>query len=370
METGSLQDRKIPNSQMTIANFVKYRFVPEHVARKRFAGQAHYQAILKHVLTPEEVDHMFNAASGISKGKLKASPDWPYLDQLRLADARPDHVQGLISAALARGYSTQTVKHIRSVVSAIFSHAKQAQLFAGDNPASLVTLPQMTRKQAHSLTPLQAKEVLASMRYPEKEMTLLAVLTGMDMAEICGLQWKCVNLTSTEWVGENGTIPPRSIAVRKHLYRGELAKVTENRIRNLPIPKPLIPVLLKLSHRARFIAPEDFVLVSRNGSPINQTNIVSRRLKPIGNDLQIPWLSWQVFRRAHSTLASESGRQFQELIATMVLSGSPHNSVSRKNWRSRTHWAAAFQGRIETVCARLRQQSAEMPDTVSRGQTR
>ena len=316
-------------SQMTIANFVESCFVPEHVALKTYAGRAHYRAILKHVLNPEDVGRAFHVEANHSKAKLKSCPDWPYLGSVRLSDAQPWHVQGLISAALARGYSTQTVKHIRSVVSAIFSHAIEKHCYEGDNPATLVTLPEMIRKQAHVITPPQAQEVLSSMRYPEKEMTLLAVLTGMNVAEICGLQWKCLNLTSAERQTQEGPIPPRTIAVRKHLYRGELANVAKNRMRNLRIPKPLVSILTHLSHRSKYVAADDFVLVSRNGSAINQTNIVVRRLRPIGKDLQMPWLTWQVFRRAHSTLASETGRRFQEMIATMAHSGLHQESRPR-----------------------------------------
>jgi integrase len=320
-------------SQMTLANFVESRFVPEHVALKRYAGRAHYKAILKHVLNPEEVDRAFHIDQSNSKAKLKSCPDWPYLGSVRLGDARPCHVQGLISAALARGYSTQTAKHIRSVVSAIFSHAIEKHCFEGDNPASLVRLPAMIRKQAHILTPQQTQEVLSSMRYPEKEMTLFTVLTGMNVTEICGLQWECLNLTNSERQTEEGPIPPRTIAVRKHLYRGELTHVAKNRIRNLRIPKPLVSILTRLSHRSKYIAPDDFVLVSRNGSAINQTNIVVRRLRPIGKDLHMPWLTWQVFRRTHCALASESGSQFQELIEMMAYPDLQQESRPRQKWR-------------------------------------
>ena len=49
------------------------------------------------------------------------------------------------------------------------------------------------------------KAVLERMRYPEKEMTLLAIVTGMNVAEICGLQWKHVNLSALGRDGERRT---------------------------------------------------------------------------------------------------------------------------------------------------------------------
>ena len=76
-------------------------------------------------------------------------------------------------------------------------------------------------KEAHVLTLSQAKQVLAVLRYPEKELALIAILTGMKAPEICGLQWKHVNLTDT-WLGADGQpIPPKTIRVQKQWCRGQ-----------------------------------------------------------------------------------------------------------------------------------------------------
>jgi len=76
--------------------------------------------MLKHVLFPEAVERVFRANPNPPRMKLKANPDWPYLNNVRLCDARPDHIHRLTTAAIERGYSSQTVTHIRNVVSAIF----------------------------------------------------------------------------------------------------------------------------------------------------------------------------------------------------------------------------------------------------------
>ena len=304
------QNVRVPRSAMTVADFVQKMFVPEHVARKGPSGRTHFHAMLKHVLTQEEVDRAFQGSEENSKTRLKPVPDWPYLGSVRLCDARPDHVQRLISAAMARGYSPQTVKHIRNVVSAVFTHAMKKRCFSGDNPASLVSLPEMTRKEAHVLTLAQAREILAMMHHPEKEMTQITILTGMTVPEICGLQWKRVNLTDA-WSSANGErIPPRTIAVRSELYRGEFAGVKKTHNRDLPIPDPLLPVLLALSRREGFVGADDFVLVSQAGTPIHADNIAMRRLKPIGRHLQMPWLSWRVLHHTHTALVRQFGTQF------------------------------------------------------------
>src|SRR5258708_21345502 len=88
--------------------------------------------------------------------------------------------------------------HIRNVVSTIFSYAELEMYFIGDNPASSIKLPKVSRLQAPPLSISDVIHLLGFMRYPEKEMTVLAVITGMTVAEICGILWKRVNLTVTE----------------------------------------------------------------------------------------------------------------------------------------------------------------------------
>jgi hypothetical protein len=319
-----------PQSTISIADFVEKAFVLEHVAKKELAGRTHYHAILKHVLTPEEVDHVFQTKQ--PKARLKAVPDWPYLSKVRLCDAGPGDVQRLVSAALARGYSAQTATHIRNVVSAIFAHAKKKQWFTGDNPAALVTLPEMIRKEAHTLTLAQAEELLRVMQYPEKEMMLISILARMNMAEICGLQWKYVNLTEVWFNADREPIPPRTMAIRKQWYRSKLVEMEQkSRNRNLQIPEPLLPILLGLSQREKFTGPDDFVLGSRTGTPVHEDNIRIRRLKPIGKALQMPWLSWRVIQRTQTTLAQELGMQ---VLGNHVAKDRPLHPPSKAKPRS------------------------------------
>src|SRR5260370_20223857 len=57
----SAQSEPVTDAQldMTVAHFVATRFLPDHIAIKTSPGRRHYQAILKHVLTPEEVETIF-----------------------------------------------------------------------------------------------------------------------------------------------------------------------------------------------------------------------------------------------------------------------------------------------------------------------
>jgi len=302
-------------SEMTVAEFVAARFLPDHIAIKTSPGKRHYQAILKHVLTPEEVETIFGVTSeGSSRAKMHPKADWPYISDVKLGEMRPEHVQRLITAALNGGYSSQTIRHIRNVVGAVFSHAMRTRHFTGDNPASLVVLPGMKRRESHALTLEQTLKVLELMQYPEREVTLFAILTNMNIAEICGLQWKFVNLTEHHLSREGQSIPPRSILVRNQWYRGELCTVPAGRRKSIPIPQLLFTVLHTLS-RTKSSGWNDFVLSTKSGRPINQINLAARRLKHIGRELEMPWISWQVLRRTRAILAYEFGTQIQHELA-------------------------------------------------------
>lgn len=308
---------------LTFTEFVRSRFVPEHLSVKKAASQIHYRALLKHVLGPSEVDRIFQA-SDESKSRLKPDPDWPYLGDMRLGDIRPAHVQKLMMAAQVRGYSPQTVMHIRNVVSVIFSHAKRCQYYVGSNPALLVKTPEVARKFSYSMTLTEMKDVLGLMHHPEKEMALVVMFTGANIAEVCGLQWKHVNLTGMS-IGLCGdSVPSFSIAIRKRWHRGKVADVIRKRARNLEIPEFLLGVFLKLKSLSDCAAPDDFVFASRTGSPINPANIGVRRLKPIGQRLQMPLISWHLFRRTYLTLASTFGVQAHRSIAMTL-----HAELSR-----------------------------------------
>jgi hypothetical protein len=105
----------ILDSRMTFAFFVESKFIPEHVEYKAPAGKTHYQSMLKHLLKPETVNRMFRLENSANP-RLKSVPDWPYLDDVQLCDLKADHVRSLVSFAVARGYSSQTVKHIKNVL--------------------------------------------------------------------------------------------------------------------------------------------------------------------------------------------------------------------------------------------------------------
>jgi integrase len=295
----------IEDSTMPLVTFVGKKFIPNHVELKSLAGRTHYHAILKHILRPESVDRLFAPYVGMPKARLKAVPGWPYLDDLRLCDLNPDHVRQLTASASSRGYSSQTVKHIKNVISAIISHAKREKLYVGENPITAVELPPLVHKKQHDLTIIQAKTILKMLRYPEREIALVSMTTGMSISEICALKWKHINLTQATIRIDGDSIPATTILVRKQWGNAGMADLSIERVRMVVVPDPLIRALIRLKRSQRITDPECLVITSQEGNPIEPANARMLRLKPIGRQLQMPWLSWQVLKRAHDGLLSE-----------------------------------------------------------------
>ncbi len=307
----------IQDSRMTFGHFVQTKFIPEHVEHKTPTGQTHYQAILKHVLRPEAVNRVFNPGR-LANLRLKSMPDWPYLDEIRLCNIKSDHVRQLIASAVGRGYSPQTVKHIKNVVFAIISHAQREGCFSGPNPVTQVKLPPMTPKAAHNISIDQTRAMLELMQYPEREIALITIATGMNITEICNLQWKRVNLTESASVVEGELIPPRSLAVRTQWNRSGLGDSRGSRKKVFEMTESLFSMLEDLRCRKGSPNPDDFVLTSETGRPVLASNVRNGRLKPIGRQLGIPWLSWHVLRRAHMGLLSEFRSQLNNQMAQIA----------------------------------------------------
>ena len=305
------------DSSITIAAYVERRFIPEHVMRKTIAGRVHYQALLKHILSPELVAAIFSRHGLESKNKLRAIPGWAYLDHTKLCDVNADHVRELIECASARGYSPQTIKHIKNVVGAIISHAQHDGTFNGNNPASKVTLQRPIHRAPRNITFQQAKAIVGLLDGAEREIALLSLTTGMSAFEICKLQWKHINLSAVPIMCEGEIIPPRCIMVRREFTPTDLGLPTTPRSKTVEIPDALFHRLLRTKRIQQHTRPEASALGLRDTAAGPEIAVGRARLLRVGRELGIPWLSWQVLKRGHQALLAEMRNQLScSLVAS------------------------------------------------------
>ena len=243
----------------------------------------------------------------------------PVIGRKRLAMLDAGDVEQVIALAVQEKMSPATARHIRKVISAIYTKAKKLKIASGDNPASLADLPDPEPvREKIALSASQMSAALSMLSEPVRTMALTAVLTSMNVSELCGLRWKHVNLTP-EWTQFDGdALPPFTIAVRRHFSRGEIGSLkTGNRKRNVPIPEPLVSALAVLKQRPKFAGIEDVVFCSRRGTPISENNTRRRVLNPMAAALGVARLSWHVFRYSHATFTEAIGMHARDRQALM-----------------------------------------------------
>ena len=178
-------------------------------------------------------------------------------------------------------------------------------MFIGDCPIAGVNLPPKPGKTSHNLSIAETKAILRLMKYPEREIALITLSTGMSVSEICALQWKHVNLTRSSIFTEGRLLPPNSILLVRQWSVSGLVDVEVKRVRTVIIPRPLVDLLLNLKRHRTIADRNGFLIADHEAEPISPSSIRIRRLRPIGRRLDMPWLSWQVLKRGHDELLSE-----------------------------------------------------------------
>jgi integrase len=302
------QNNRTPQSVMTVREFVERKFLPEHVAYKKNAGRAHYESQLPFVLDGVPDRKLPRGGKTIFKPGEKPPPIPRRfgIGEVRLRDVQRHDIQKIVGLMLQRGYSVQAAKHVKTVVSAIYTHAEREGWFSGPNPAKFVNLPEMNRATAHALSFKQVTSLLPLLPRTVRLMVFLAVMTSMNVAEICGLRWKRLNLTAEPVIMDDELLPSHRAGVREQWYKRQWGSVKARaRRRNVLLPKWAVVELSELQQRARWVGPEDPVFAGTSGHPLCENAISHRHLKPIGAKLNMPWLSWHDLRRTFATLADQ-----------------------------------------------------------------
>lgn len=157
-----------------------------------------------------------------------------------------DHRIGFISPALAQEFieylvdlnlSPKTVKNIFSVFRTIMERAYKWQ-YIKDNPCNYVDLPPLKSKEADYYTEKEFFKLMEALdKLPESELKYkvaieFAVLCGLRKSEICGLDWKNIDL-------EKGTFKvsqKRIIVVGEGVITGKPKTKKSNRVGAIPEP--------------------------------------------------------------------------------------------------------------------------------------
>src|SRR6266849_8968672 len=246
------QGQWAPSSTITLGTFVERYLVPSFFPTLKPSTQERYRQTLNvHLL--------------------------PAFGKSRLCDIGSLDVQRFVLQKMEAGLSWESANHYRNLLSKVFATAKKWGYFPGVNPVVGVELPQKTPvREKHILTPEQISRLMTVLPEPVRTMVQLALLTGLRIGEILGLPWRNVDFVSGQ------------IRITQAYYRGSIGSPkTRCSKRSVPLPTALRKPLLRLQDNSE--QREDrLVFHTRKGAPYNDSNLLHRNLKPIGQQLGIP----------------------------------------------------------------------------------
>lgn len=169
METATVNSGAIPAEQIvTVGDFVDQVYLPWIERHKRSSTAKGYRDIWE--------DHLQAIAEKV----------W-------LRDSRTFHAQQWLNHIGKDGkLSRNTLHHIKSVISAIFTLAKQQDYFRGENPArdTAINPAAAEAQETYAYTLEKVQSILAYLPEPAATAFAIAAYMGLRHGEIQGLLWE------------------------------------------------------------------------------------------------------------------------------------------------------------------------------------
>jgi integrase len=188
-----------------------------------------------------------------------------------LRNTRTFQVQGWLNTIGATGLSRNTLKHVKSVISAIFTLAKQQDYFQGENPARDTAVnpgaPEPQETYAYSLDEIQT--ILSLLPEPAGTAFAVAAFMGLRHGEIQGLLWE-------DYRGGE-------MYVSRAIWNG---RITAPKTRKSRAPIPVIKQVADrlLMHHVRSGNPETGpIFANAAGKPLALSSVVNRVILPALN---------------------------------------------------------------------------------------
>ncbi len=195
----------------------------------------------------------------------------PLAEQVWLKDARTYHIQGWLNQIGAGKLSRNTLKHVKSVVSGIFTLAKQQDYFQGENPArdSAVNPKAAEPEETYAYTLDEIQRILSLLPEPAATAFAVAAFMGLRHGEIQGLLWE--NYRDGE------------LFVSRSIWNG---RVSDPKTRK---GRASVPVVRQLAdrleiHRLRSLNPlAGPIFANSLGKPLSLGSVVNRVILPALN---------------------------------------------------------------------------------------
>src|SRR5512146_709354 len=263
-------DRQFADSSMTLQEFFERMYVP-YIQEKRASTRKGYDDIWRNHIR-DRVGH------------------------LRLREFRTVHASKMLKA-IANGsdLSKTTLQHIKSVLSGVFTHAKNEGAFDGVNPVQDARIPSNARepRETYAYNLAQIRRILEFLPLLPKAVVATASYAGLREGELRGVEWPdytgdALNVCRSVW--KSVTNKPKTPASAK--------------------PVPVIRHLAEIldEYRDSVGKPSKGVMFhTGDGQPMDLDKLAQRVIRPVAEAIGVGWYGWHGFRRGIAANLYELG---------------------------------------------------------------
>ena len=199
-------------------------------------------------------------------------------------------LQQVLDEKTDKGFSKNTVNHLRWDIKHIFKRAKSNGILKLNPAEELFTPRECTNKDVRVMTFEEVNLGLTVLPLRERLVYKLAVIAGMRPGEIVGLKRKNVQGIAAD--------------IRQRIYRGEVDNPKSAKsVRLAALAESVLEDLQRWLQEMPDVGPDGWLFISQNlKTPISRDNILTRHLHPKLDTVGLGWVNFLVLRKTHSTL--------------------------------------------------------------------
>jgi integrase len=238
----------------------------------------------------------------------------PHLGSIILQKLRPSHIAEWHATLLKSGgrnghpLAPRTVGHAHRVLHSALARAAKVETVSR-NVASVLAPPKVESHEIESLTDLQIADILTRLEthtlYP---IVVTALGTGMRRGELCGLQWRDVDLDQAS-IGVERSLEETNAGLRVKSPKSRHGR------RRISLPASVVETLR--AHRVRQIEmrlalgmgrpePEALVFCREDGLPLSPDRL-SQQWRRLVDAMGLPSVSFHALRHTHASALIGAG---------------------------------------------------------------
>lgn len=202
----------------------------------------------------------------------------PRVGEIRLRDFKTVHAANTLSALAAKNWGRRSLQHAKSLLSGIFTYAKNLGVLDGANPIQGTIVPRKAAAPAetHASTPDEVVAILDVLRRAKDvgELQKLQAQTAIGLMFFAGL--RPGEARGVRWQDYDGkTLSVKQSVWRKHTTEPKTASAAKP----VPVIEPLRELLAELRTAERN-SQNGPILRGEKGRPLNLDMLAKRVIRP------------------------------------------------------------------------------------------